>query len=92
LESKAFKDNDSFRNSDWGSDSSGEIKNEWRKFMLPIGPNEKSDLIDRTPAERISKVLLEENNAWHHGRVVLMGDGKATVLLEFFSLFLHILF
>ena len=35
------------------------------------------DIIDSTPKDLISKILLEEKffETWHHGRIVLMGDG-----------------
>lgn len=41
--------------------------------MLTIG-----DLIDVTPKEQINKVRLEEKifETWHHGRIVLIGDGE----------------
>jgi len=42
-------------------------------FGLTVG-----ELIDVTPKETISKVMLEEKlfETWHHGRTVLLGDGK----------------
>ncbi|KAG0273759.1 hypothetical protein BGZ95_010416 [Linnemannia exigua] len=37
------------------------------------------DLIDRTPKNQITKVMLEEKlfTTWYSGRVVLLGDGKS---------------
>jgi hypothetical protein len=42
-------------------------------------------LYDRTPQDRISKVMLEEKifKTWHHGRTVLLGDGINRLLLAF---------
>lgn len=47
------------------------------------------DLIDLTPKDLISKVMLEEKvfETWHHKRIALMGDGK---LLRSGSLFFPI--
>lgn len=44
------------------------------------------DLIDWTPKELITKVMLEEKvfETWYDGRVVLLGDGK--IMLSFFGL------
>lgn len=41
------------------------------------------DLIDRTPKELISKVMLEEKlfETWFGGRVVLLGDGMSLLQL-----------
>lgn len=40
------------------------------------------DIIDSTPKDLISKILLEEKffETWYHGRVVLMGDGTFCVM------------
>ncbi|KAF9408788.1 hypothetical protein BGZ76_005789, partial [Entomortierella beljakovae] len=81
LHNATFDQTDGFRNSDWGSDSTGFIKEEWRNFLLPAGPEGGTVsigyLIDNTEPENITKVLLEEKlyTTWHHGRIVLMGDG-----------------
>jgi len=39
-------------------------------------------LIDNTPKEVISKVMLEDKmfETWHSDRVVLLGDGKCTTV------------
>lgn len=44
------------------------------------------DLIDWTPKDLITKVMLEEKvfETWYDGRVVLIGDGKR--LLSFFCI------
>ncbi|KAF9992770.1 hypothetical protein BGZ80_008419, partial [Entomortierella chlamydospora] len=71
---------DAFKNSEWGSESSGSIEEDWRAFKLPLGPDNSyitiGDLINSTDSDNATKVMLEEKlyTAWHHGRVVLMGD------------------
>lgn len=47
------------------------------------------DLYDRTPQDRVSKVMLEEKvfETWYHGRTVLLGDGMCDDLLVFFFFF-----
>jgi len=53
---------------------------EVRNFPVPGGNGQLvlGDLIDRTPKEYISKVMLEEKlfDTWYGGRTVLLGDGK----------------
>ncbi|KAG0002553.1 hypothetical protein BGZ80_005953 [Entomortierella chlamydospora] len=71
---------DSFRNSDWGSESNGSIQEDWRAFKLPLGPDNPyvtvGDLINSTESDNVTKVMLEEKfyTTWHHGRTVLIGD------------------
>lgn len=68
--------------SGWGPQAAEKMCNKVRDFKVPGGKDGNvhalGDLIDKTPKELISKVLLEEKlfNTWHHGRVVLLGDGK----------------
>ncbi|KAF9084887.1 hypothetical protein BGX27_003687 [Mortierella sp. AM989] len=82
LESQSFEHSDAFRNSEWGSESSGSIDDDWRTFKLPIGVDggyiTVGDLINWTPTDNVSKVMLEEKvyTTWYHGRTVLMGDGS----------------
>ncbi|KAF9410339.1 hypothetical protein BGZ94_001677 [Podila epigama] len=73
------KSSDSFKNSEWGPEAAEAMCEEVRDFAIPGGVNNNltmSDLIDRTPKDLISKVMLEEKvfDTWHHGRIVLMGD------------------
>jgi hypothetical protein len=79
LDSKSFTHSDAFKNSEWGSESSGSIEDDWRGFRVPIGGT-IGGLIDATPREAVSKVMLEEKlyTTWYHCRTVLMGDGKCT--------------
>jgi hypothetical protein len=48
-----------------------------RHIKAPFGRT-MGDLIDVTPKDSLSKVMLEEKlfQTWHHGRTVLIGDGK----------------
>ncbi|KAF9994410.1 hypothetical protein BGZ79_000835 [Entomortierella chlamydospora] len=79
---------DAFKNSEWGSESSGSIEEDWRAFKLPLGPDNSyitiGDLINSTDSDNATKVMLEEKlyTAWHHGRVVLMGDGAVNAMLD----------
>ncbi|KAG0065292.1 hypothetical protein BGZ90_001833 [Linnemannia elongata] len=61
--------------SEWGTESSDAIPDDWRKFPCPIGGT-MGDLFDQTPREVVSKVVLEEKlyQTWYHGRVLLIGD------------------
>lgn len=74
-----------FRNSEnsgeWGAAPAHTMCDETRDFPLQLGDGKKwtmGDLYDLTPKELISKVMLEEKvfKTWHHGRYVLMGDGR----------------
>ncbi|KAF9919339.1 hypothetical protein BX616_007063 [Lobosporangium transversale] len=63
------------RSSDWGPSQVKEMINQCRDFVCPYGGT-LADVIDKTPTDRISKVLLEEKffETWYHERTVLMGD------------------
>ncbi|GJJ69816.1 hypothetical protein EMPS_02165 [Entomortierella parvispora] len=63
------------RSSDWGPAQVEEMLEACRDFACPY-QSTLADLIDHTPRERISKVLLEEKffTTWYHGRTVLIGD------------------
>ncbi|KAF8939663.1 hypothetical protein EDD21DRAFT_373008 [Dissophora ornata] len=84
LESTSFEQNDTFRNSEYGPESCGMIPDEWRAFRLPINGT-MGDLIDATPPENVSKVMLEEKifTTWHHSRTVLIGDAAHKMLPNF---------
>jgi len=53
---------------------------EVQNFPIPGGDGTLTlgDIINNTPKEFISKVMLEEKvfETWYHGRSVLIGDGK----------------
>ncbi|KAG0304197.1 hypothetical protein BGZ98_005811 [Dissophora globulifera] len=76
LDSATSKDNDSFRNSEWGPEAAQTMSNEVRDLPLPLGNGKMTmaDLIDNSPL--ISKVMLEEKvfETWYSGRTALLGD------------------
>ncbi|KAG0083715.1 hypothetical protein BGZ93_007021, partial [Podila epicladia] len=80
LNKKSSKDNDSFRNSEWGPEAAEAMCKKVRDLKVPGGKEGQDltigDLIDNTPKDLISKVMLEEKvfRTWHGGRTVLLGD------------------
>ncbi|KAG0330270.1 hypothetical protein BG000_011765 [Podila horticola] len=80
LDKESSKENDFFRNSEWGPEAAEAMCNEVRHFKIPSGREDKEltlgDLIDLSPKELISKVMLEEKvfDTWFGGRTVLLGD------------------
>jgi hypothetical protein len=82
LDKESGKKNDSFRNSEWGPEAAEFMSKEVRDCKIPGGKDGKSrtlgELIDKTPKNLMSKVMLEEKvfDTWYGGRVVLLGDGK----------------
>lgn len=81
LNQTTSKQDESFRNSEWGPEAAEAMCNEVRNFAIPGGHNNDlvlGDLIDKTPKELISKVVLEEKvfDTWYHGRIALLGDGN----------------
>ncbi|KAG0038444.1 hypothetical protein BGZ82_000198 [Podila clonocystis] len=61
--------------SEWGPESFDAMEHDWRSFKLPIGGT-IGDMIEATPRESISRVVLEEklHQTWFHNRTVLIGD------------------
>ncbi|KAG0342028.1 hypothetical protein BG000_007221 [Podila horticola] len=80
LNKLSAKANDSFRASELGPEAAQAMCKEVRNFKIPGGRDGKGltlgVLIDRTPKDLISKVMLEEKlfDTWHGGRTVLLGD------------------
>ncbi|KAF9905575.1 hypothetical protein EC991_001536 [Linnemannia zychae] len=79
LDSETSKDNDSFRNSEWGPEAAALMCEQVRDFPIVSGGDKKltiGHLIDWTPKEYISKVMLEEKifQTWGSCRTVLLGD------------------
>ncbi|KAF9583761.1 hypothetical protein BGW38_008607 [Lunasporangiospora selenospora] len=74
----------SFRNSEWGPESAEQMCREVRDFPVPRGTLTIGDLIDATPAEYISKVMLEEKmfETWYNGRTCLIGDGAVSAIQD----------
>ncbi|KAG0205652.1 hypothetical protein BGX28_002768 [Mortierella sp. GBA30] len=73
-------EDESFRNSEWSSDTNQGLIKEIYEFKTPYGKLGK--LIDATENDRISKVYLEDKlfKTWHHGRTVLIGDAAHKLL------------
>ncbi|KAF9091029.1 hypothetical protein BGX23_005545 [Mortierella sp. AD031] len=79
LDDESSKDNDAFRNSEWGPEAAAAMCEQVRDFPVVSGGNNNltmGDLIDLTPKELISKVMLEEKvfKTWYDCRTVLLGD------------------
>ncbi|KFH66062.1 hypothetical protein MVEG_08163 [Podila verticillata NRRL 6337] len=80
LDKRTSKTGEFFRNSEWGPQGVESMCEEVRDFTVPGGKDGQvltmGDLIDRTPKDLISKVMLEEKvfDAWFSGRTVLLGD------------------
>ncbi|KAK3810215.1 MAG: hypothetical protein J3Q66DRAFT_64581 [Benniella sp.] len=64
-----------FRFSDWKPTAADELCDMVRHYKCPFGGT-VGDLMDRTPKERLSKIMLEDKyfSTWYHKRTVLMGD------------------
>ncbi|KAG0331370.1 hypothetical protein BG004_001697 [Podila humilis] len=79
LDSGISKDRDSLHNIEWGPDAAEAMCNQVRHFKVPCGKEDNmalGELIDRTPKNLISKVMLEEKvfETWYGGRTVLIAD------------------
>ncbi|KAF9953853.1 hypothetical protein BGZ72_005104 [Mortierella alpina] len=78
LDKESSKENDSFRNSEWGAEAAEAMCNDVRDFRIPGGNGSLTlgDLIDNTPKTQISKIMLEEKvfDTWYGSRTVLIGD------------------
>ncbi|KAG0235858.1 hypothetical protein BGW41_000650 [Actinomortierella wolfii] len=71
------RDEERFRNSEWGPEASQSLCDAVRDLPSPFGKGQTlGSLIDNTDKEGISKVMLEEKlyKTWHYGRTVLLGD------------------
>lgn len=82
LDKNTAKDNDAFRNSEWGPEAAEQMCKQIGHLPVPGGNGKLTmkDLIDRTPKDLISKVMLEEKlfDTWYYRRTVLLGDGELT--------------
>ncbi|KAF9920798.1 hypothetical protein FBU30_009274 [Linnemannia zychae] len=82
----------SHEDADWGPTAALSMCEATRDFPLPSEHEGKKltlgDLYNVTPKEQISKVMLEEKifETWHHGRIVLMGDGAVTAMHDAIAL------
>ena len=85
LNQETSKDHDVLRDTNWGPEAAMAMSKEVCDFPVPIGDGKLKtigDLIDLTPVDLISKVVLEEKvfKTWYSGRTVLIGDGKGLSL------------
>ncbi|KAG0202462.1 hypothetical protein BGX33_009698 [Mortierella sp. NVP41] len=79
LDGESSKENDIFRNSEWGPEAAEVMCEQVRDFPVVSGSEKNltiGDLIDWTPKESMTKVMLEEKvfQTWYDGRTVLLGD------------------
>ncbi|KAK3816974.1 MAG: hypothetical protein JOS17DRAFT_758750 [Linnemannia elongata] len=79
LDKSSSKLHDSFRNSEWGPEAASAMCEQVKDFPVVSGGDKKmtfQDLINWTPKELISKVMLEEKvfETWYDCRTVLLGD------------------
>lgn len=79
LSTTSCKQGDDYNNSEWGPEAAEAMCAEVRDFPIISGGDKITtvgDLIDLTPKDLISKVMLEEKvfETWHHKRIALMGD------------------
>ncbi|KAG0325425.1 hypothetical protein BG004_003224 [Podila humilis] len=84
LNKDSSKDNDAFRNSEWGPEAAETMCNQVRHLMIPYGKDENltlGHLIDLTPKNLISKVMLEEIvfETWSGGRTLSPNAGQGAV-------------
>ncbi|KAG0069845.1 hypothetical protein BGZ90_000065 [Linnemannia elongata] len=79
LDDESSKENDAFRNSEWGPEAAAAMAAKVRDFPIVSGGNKNltlGDLIDWTPKEFMSKAMQEEKvfKTWFGCRTVLIGD------------------
>ncbi|KAF9900910.1 hypothetical protein EC991_006742 [Linnemannia zychae] len=79
LDALSSKENDAFKNSEWGLGAAMAMCEEVGHFPISSGSDKQltlADLFTWTPKENLSKVMLEEKifKTWYHTRTVLMGD------------------
>ncbi|KAF9287817.1 hypothetical protein BGZ68_001234 [Mortierella alpina] len=68
-------------NAEYNTFDAQSLPEEWKKNKLAI-MGDLGSLIDATPKENVSKVVLEEKvyETWTHGRTVLIGDALNAIL------------
>ncbi|KAG0025898.1 hypothetical protein BGZ82_009788 [Podila clonocystis] len=80
LDDKTAKENDGFKNSEWGPEAADSMCKEVQHLKVPGGKegNEWTlgDIIALTPKDLLTKVMLEEKlfTTWYGGRTILIGD------------------
>ncbi|KAF9334058.1 hypothetical protein BG006_002770 [Podila minutissima] len=75
------KAHDSFRNSEWGPEAAEQMCKDVKDIPFKGGNGNLTigDLIERSPKDRLTKVVFEEKifSTWYFGRTVLLGDSKS---------------
>ncbi|KAF8946752.1 hypothetical protein BGZ47_011496 [Haplosporangium gracile] len=79
LDEESSKENDAFCSSEWGQEAAAAMCEDVKDFPIISGHGKNftlQNMMDRTPKELISKVMLEEKvfKTWYHCRTVLIGD------------------
>ncbi|KAG0066536.1 hypothetical protein BGZ89_007181 [Linnemannia elongata] len=78
LDAESSKFHNNFRTTDWGEGGADSMCNDVRDFPIPGGDGTLTlgDVIDKTPKDQMTKVMLEEKvfDTWYHCRTVLIGD------------------
>ncbi|KAF9154192.1 hypothetical protein BG015_001649 [Linnemannia schmuckeri] len=79
LNEETSKENDAFRASEWGLEAAIAMCRKIKDFPIISGGDKiltLKDLMDHTPQNQVSKIMLEEKvfKTWYHCRTVLIGD------------------
>ncbi|KAI1306539.1 hypothetical protein EDD11_004727 [Mortierella claussenii] len=84
MDEKSSKESDTFRNTEWGPEAAETMCKQVQSFPVPRNNMTIGDLIENTPKEYISKVMLEEKlfDTWYGGRMVLIGDGAVSAMQD----------
>ncbi|KAF9437057.1 hypothetical protein BGZ76_002127 [Entomortierella beljakovae] len=84
LDKDTIKESDTFRNTEWGPEAAEAMCKLVKDLPVPRNGLTIGDLIDLSPREYISKVMLEEKlfSTWYGGRMVLIGDGAVGAMQD----------
>ncbi|KAF9377428.1 hypothetical protein CPB97_010205 [Podila verticillata] len=88
LNNETAKDSDAFRNAKWGPEATEAMCKEIRHFKIPGGKEDNltmGDLIDRTPKDLISKIMLEEKLSPSGGAGALTAIHDAVALANWIA-------
>ncbi|KAF9103858.1 hypothetical protein BGX27_010331 [Mortierella sp. AM989] len=82
LDKETSKESDTFRNTEWGPEAAEAMCKQVKDLPVPRNGMTIGDLIELTPKEYVSKVMLEEKlfSTWYGGRMVLIGDGAVSAI------------
>ncbi|KAF9957023.1 hypothetical protein BGZ65_002285, partial [Modicella reniformis] len=84
LDEESSKESDTFRNTEWGPEAAEAMCKQVKDLPVPRNNMTLGDLIENTPKELISKVMLEEKlfDTWYGGRIALIGDGAVSAMQD----------